>query len=246
MAKRSAPATQKGDELRALKPAHFPTLLHLLLLGARDRPIHITTAELAERIGRSQQAASKHILELEEEGFIRRVRAGSRSGIQLTPRAVETLTLIQALLKSRLESPPTQLELRGRVFTGLGEGAYYVSLKGYRRQFIKKLGFDPYPGTLNLRLSTPADIALRRELKHYDGIHIEGFEDGHRTYGWVKCLPATIGDEVRGAVISNVERGHYDETVLEVIAPIYLRKALNLKDGDEVEVRVLLDLAGLG
>ena len=43
--------------------------------------------------------------------------------------------------------------LTGRVKSGLGEGRYYMSQKGYRAQFAKRLGIDPYPGTLNLRLS---------------------------------------------------------------------------------------------
>lgn len=38
----------------------------------------------------------------------------------------------------------------GRVFSGVGEGSFYVSL--YSKKFLEKLGFRPYPGTLNLRL----------------------------------------------------------------------------------------------
>ena len=44
------------------------------------------------------------------------------------------------------------MELAGRVFTGQGEGKKYVSLSWVKHQIKEKLGFDPYPGTLNLRL----------------------------------------------------------------------------------------------
>ena len=46
-------------------------------------------------------------------------------------------------------------------------------------------------------------------------------------------------DGVDGAVIMP-KRTHYSKDVLEVIAPVSLRERLGLKDGDEVEVEVLL------
>ncbi|MCP8316290.1 MAG: DUF120 domain-containing protein, partial [archaeon] len=75
------------------------------------------------------------------------------------------------------------MEIEGELFSGLEEGAYYVSLENYRRQFIDKLGFDPYIGTLNLKLTSSKDRKLRHELEHYSGISIDGFKNEHRTYG---------------------------------------------------------------
>jgi hypothetical protein len=37
---------------------------------------------------------------------------------------------------------PPSITLEGTVFTGLGEGAYYISKEHYRKQFIEKLGFE--------------------------------------------------------------------------------------------------------
>jgi riboflavin kinase len=42
--------------------------------------------------------------------------------------------------------------LRGRVVSGLGEGQHYISRQGYLKQFREKLGFEPFPGTLNIKL----------------------------------------------------------------------------------------------
>jgi riboflavin kinase len=53
----------------------------------------------------------------------------------------------------------------------------------------------------------------------------------------VKCYPATIDNKVKGALIFAL-RSHYDVSVLEVIAPLCLRKKLNLKDGHKVKVEV--------
>ena len=228
-----------GDKQPAIKPALIPTLIELLLLGAKDEPIKISTSELAKRVGRSQQAASNHLLELEKEGYIERLRVKGGYGVKLSERGIEVLTQIYHRLKQALEVLPESITLQGRVFTGIGEGAYYVSLKGYRKQFVAKLGFDPYPGTLNIRLSTALDRRLRRDLEHYRGIRIHEFEDGQRTYGGARCFRATLNNAIEGAVLA-IDRTHYDDTVIEFIAPVNVRERLGLKDGDEVSINVRL------
>ena len=230
---------EAGERQLKIKPALIPTLIELLLLGAKDEPIKISTYELAKKIGRSQQAASNHLLELEKEGYIERLRVKGGYGVKLSEQGLRVLTNIYQKLRQALEAMPEFITLRGRVFTGIGEGAYYVSLKGYRKQFIAKLGFDPYPGTLNIKLSTPLDRRLRRELEHYRGIRIHEFEDGQRTYGGARCFRATLNDVIEGAVLA-IDRTHYDDSVVEFIAPVNVRERLGLKDGAEVTINVHL------
>ncbi|MCK4434408.1 CTP-dependent riboflavin kinase [Candidatus Bathyarchaeota archaeon] len=134
---------------------------------------------------------------------------------------------------------PPSVTLEGVVFTGLGEGAYYISKERYRKQFIEKLGFDPYPGTLNLKLTTDYDVKTRSELEAYPAVEIEGFRNENRTFGHVKCYPAIIENKVKGALISAL-RSHYGASVIEVIAPVFLRKQLKLKDGHKVNVEVFV------
>ncbi|MCS7115904.1 MAG: DUF120 domain-containing protein [Nitrososphaerota archaeon] len=223
--------------MKSVKPTHFLTLLELLLLGAKDQAIRLSTIELAKRLERSQQAASKYLCELEKVGYIIRMKSGKERYVKLTDKGIEALLSIYSSMRSILEATPKVFEFKGCVFSGLREGAYYISLEGYRRQFIQKLGFDPYPGTLNVRLTSAADRELKRELSRYQGIAIEGFEDKHRTYGGAKCFPALINDSLKCAVVLS-ERTHYDDSVIEIIAPISIRKELHLKDGDLVRVKV--------
>jgi riboflavin kinase len=100
-----------------------------------------------------------------------------------------------------------------------------------------KNGFEPYPGTLNVKLSSDYDIKARKELDGYPAIEIKGFRNEDRTFGFVKCYPAIIGGTVKGALITAL-RSHYDASVLEIIAPVCLRKQLGLKDGNKVKVEV--------
>ena len=78
---------------------------------------------------------------------------------------------------------------------------------------------------------------MKEELESYIGIIIDGFKNGSRTFGPVRCYHTTINDEVKGAIIF-IERTHHKILVLEVIAPICLRKTLNLKDGSKVWLKV--------
>ncbi|MEM2650445.1 MAG: DUF120 domain-containing protein, partial [Candidatus Nitrosocaldus sp.] len=141
-------------------------------------------------------------------------------------------------LKAAIEPLPKVVELAGVAVAGMGEGSYYMSLEGYRRQFLERLGFDPYPGTLNIRLDK-IYIDLKRELAIYPAITIDGFSDGKRTYGWVKCYTARINDRIDGAMLV-LERTHHDESIMEVIAPVKIMDALGLRYGDRIHVKVFL------
>ena len=212
-------------------------MLELLLLGANTKPVEVSTSLLADKIGKSQQAASKHLQLLEREGFLNRNKSGKGNSIKFTKRGTDSVISLYSSLRNVLEKGPRTFEFNGQVFSGMKEGAYYVSLKGYTTQFIEKLGFNPYPGTLNIKLESETDRKMKQELEHYHCININGFEDKHRSYSPAKCFPAIIGHRIGGAVII-IERTHYDDSVLEILAPSKVRDELTIKDGDAVHIQV--------
>jgi len=215
-------------------------LITLANLGASEA-IEISSIEFAQKINTSQQTASRRLKELEKRGFITRVISHKGQSIRITNEGLEMLQKIHIILSNIFEKKPRELTIEGQVFTGLGEGAYYIMQAGYLNQFEEKLGFKPYPGTLNLKLIKQPDLQLRRVLESdsYPGIEIEGFKDEQRTYGPVKCFKVKINQSLPGAILL-IKRTHYEEEVLEIISPEYLRKTLNLKDGDKVRISVEL------
>lgn len=217
----------------------FFILYKLAEMGAYEKTIKISTSFLASKIGLSQQSASRCLIELERKGLIHRIVSKEGSFVKITKAGEDFLRRIYSGLNAIFEGKPRSLVIEGRVFSGLGEGAYYVSRKSYRKQFIEKLGFDPYPGTLNLRITDGRNSRLIMELDAYPGIEIRGFKNRSRTYGPVKCFHAVIDGKEQGAVIFAL-RSHYGRNVLEVIAPVNLRRRLKLKDGDKVRVEILL------
>jgi len=220
-----------------LKVQHILTLAELLAKGARHNFVPITTTSLGKSIHRSQQAASKHLLELERDGYLERIRSGQKVSVRITTRGQAEMTRISSILRSSLESSPSYLEFKGTIISGMGEGAYYMSMKGYAKQFKTKLGYIPFPGTLNVKLKDKVYTEAKRSLDTHDGIMINGFSDGKRTYGWVKCYPAKINSSIDGALIT-LERTHYDDSVIELISHTNIKKAAKLSTGSQISVRI--------
>ncbi|MEM2187853.1 MAG: DUF120 domain-containing protein [Nitrososphaerota archaeon] len=212
-------------------------LLYLAEKGAVVEGVKTSTAALARELGISQQSVSRLLMELAREGLIEKESSGRSMVIRLTDEALELALSLYAKLKEILESP-SEMILTGRVFTGLGEGAYYIQIPFYMRQFEEKLGFKPYPGTLNLKLIRRDDVLRRALVERAARIEIERFSDGRRSYGGARCIKARVGEE--DAAIIFIERTHYPRDVIEILSPVCLRERLGLKDGDIVSVRVSL------
>ncbi len=222
-----------------MKPAHLLVLYKLAESGAHDKEVSSNTTDLAREIGASQQTASRRLIEMEKLGLVERVREGRNEKVRITKEGLSNLTGMYQVLKRVFEVPKKELVMSAAVFSGLGEGSYYMGLEGYRKQFRSKLGFDPFPGTLNLRVRKE-DLGERRLLESYPFIPIDGFANEKRTYGGAKCYKAIVNEDTRGAIVIPI-RAHYGEDVVEIISPESLRKRLRLKDGDLVRVRALLE-----
>jgi riboflavin kinase len=219
-----------------MKPSHLLALYKLSELGATEKDVLCNTSDVAKGIGSSQQTASRRLIEMEKLGLIERTRNGRDQKLRITGEGYHQLSDMYLNLKRVFEAPKKDLVITGTVFTGLSEGSYYMSLDGYRKQFISKLGFDPFPGTLNLRIGKE-DINNRKILDTYPFVYVEGFANEKRTYGPAKCFRAIVNDEVKSAIVLPI-RAHYGKDVVELIAPVSLRKQFKLADGDKVRVRV--------
>ena len=219
------------------RPADVEALKQLALLGALDDHVELASAEFATLLDLSQQTASRRLIELTESGLVHREMGLRKQRIRITEEGRSILEAEQ-LLYARLFEQRDRITLAGAVKTGLGEGRYYLSRPGYKTQFNKALGWDPYPGTLNLELSGPEANKLRF-LRKNPVYTIEAFQAEGRTFGGVTCYPARVGKQECAAILPH--RSHYTTTV-ELIAPVRLRDALPCVDGQRLEVTV--DLTG--
>ena len=223
--------------MEKLSPVLMSELYELVKLKAHQKFVTVSSEELASKMGQSQQAASQHLQRLEKLGLIERRREGLKFAVKLTSKGYDLVRSHYSQLKAAVEEKGRDIVFKGKLFEGLGEGAYYIGLGGYMQQFVKVLGFDPFPGTLNVKLESPIQMEQKREMRSREGLKIRGFENGTRTYGGARCYRAVVNGKVPAAVLV-IDRTHYDDSVLEIISPANFRKDFGLKNGDEVTVAV--------
>lgn len=219
-----------------MKPYLLQTLKELALLGAVENRVELSSLELANLLQTSQQTASRYLLDLDKKGLITRELGIKKQLIRITQAGTQSLEE-EFLQYQQIFELTDKLYLKGKVISGIGEGRYYTEQKGYVDQFNEKLGFIPYPGTLNVEIQYVEKNKLRF-LKNNNAISIDEFKTKDRTFGGVGCFRVEING-VDGAIVMPL-RSHYSN-ILEFISPFYLREKLNLKDGDEVKIVIYLN-----
>ena len=220
------------DELAVLKL--------LALEGGLSGDLKISCSALADRLGASNQTASRRLQRLESADLLERDTVSDGQWVTITDAGERALRAEYEEYRRIFENG-TEIELEGTVTGGMGEGRHYISLPGYNRQFEERLGYEPYPGTLNVDLLEES-VRRRSAVSSLESVPIAGWEDDERTYGPAVCYPATLetadGDRYEGAHTIEPERTHHDEDKLELIAPDKLRDELDLGDDDHLTIHV--------
>jgi len=207
----------------------------IAIRGGCKGPVFVSTQSIGEMLAISQQTASRRLKGLETQGHITRTIAADGQHVTVTGLGEEALRNEFQDYSRIFADHNRGYVLSGTVVSGIGEGKYYMSLPAYKEQFNVHLGFVPYPGTLNIRLP-PSVLPVRKKIDALNWIRIKGFSTDGRTFGDAKCLPCHIGAIPCGIVVPG--RTHYPEDIIEVIAPVALRRKLGVGDTDSVSVEV--------
>jgi len=213
-------------------------LRKIALLGGINNYVAISSRELGDALGMSQQSASKRILELLDEKYLVRDLGARRQRIRITDVGIEELRKEYNEYR-RIFELTDHVTLRGKVVTGMGEGGYYITQKPYMEQFQCKLDFKPFEGTLNVKV-VKEDLGKLEIIRSIPGHIIEGFEKDGRTFGKVIAYKAKIHNIDCAIVVP--ERSHYED-MLELVCKYHLRRTLSINDGDDVDV--IVDLSPL-
>ena len=88
-----------------------------------------------------------------------------------------------------------EIGFEGTITSGLGKGAVFVSIDYYKDNIREKLGFSPYPGTLNLEVGKG-----QQQLRVITPIRIESFKKSGKAYGGASCYKIKI-DGIDAAII---------------------------------------------
>ncbi|WP_303235039.1 DUF120 domain-containing protein [Methanosphaera cuniculi] len=126
--------------------------------------------------------------------------------------------------------------LEGVVSSGMQKASKFIELPVYKKQYEHKLGFTPYPGTLNIKLQNDIEVDVEDEYANkLQKISGEG------KYGDVFFLFASLSTKdntktKKGAILFPV-RSVYTTDTLEFVCEDNLRKTMDLKNGDVVVLK---------
>ena len=121
-----------------------------------------------------------------------------------------------------------QLKIAGQIVSGAKQGAFFTQLDWVREQCLIKLGFAPWPGTLNLEISMD-HVAVIEELKVTEGLELVS-PDSNYCSGHV--FPVSIEGLSAAIVLPAEDVRVHAKNIIEIISPEMLKSALKVIDGD--------------
>ena len=126
------------------------------------------------------------------------------------------------------------LSITGKIVSGAGEGAYFTQIGWVQQQCVEKLGFRPYPGTLNLQISKEFLPAIE-SLNQKKAIELVSPDD---KFCNAVVFRISMG-EISGAIILPEEKVRiHPKNIIEIIAPLNLKAALNMNYGDFLKIKI--------
>jgi len=122
------------------------------------------------------------------------------------------------------------MELTGVIVEGKGKGAFFTSLDWVVEQFQSKMGFRPFPGTLNVRVLDEDLPKLEKFIATKDFELIPRDQDF--CSAWLKRV--RINGIPAAAVFPSEDVRVHGKEVIEIISEVNIKASLNLANGDQV------------
>ena len=126
------------------------------------------------------------------------------------------------------------LKISGKIVGGAKQGAFFTQLDWVREQCLEKLGFAPWPGTLNLEIAVDQVVVIE-DLKVKEGMELVS-PDSNYCSGYV--LPVSIEGLPAAIVIPAEDVRVHAKNIIEILSPEMLKESLGVKDGDWVTLTI--------
>ncbi len=127
---------------------------------------------------------------------------------------------------------PANTIVKGKIISGFGRGKVFTSIDWLKVQVAEQFGFTPWPGTLNLTVGE----AARQFLVEAGDKNPRRLDPPGNGCG-AGCVGVLINGSVPGVVVLPDITDHKPDCI-EIMAPIAVREALGLSDGDEVSLHL--------
>ena len=124
------------------------------------------------------------------------------------------------------------LAITGKIVSGAGEGAYFTQIGWVQQQCDEKLGFKPYPGTLNLEIPEKFLPAIE-VLDQKKGIELISPDP---QFCNAMVFQVSLQDIIGAMILPEEKVRVHPKNIIEIIAPLNIKASLNVKDGDSLNV----------
>ncbi|MBS3054326.1 MAG: DUF120 domain-containing protein [Candidatus Aenigmarchaeota archaeon] len=124
------------------------------------------------------------------------------------------------------------MRIKGKVFSGFGRG--HDLIEKWKGRITYLLKFEPFPGTLNVRLEKPLNMAPYSTIE-MDYVLSHGKRHIDAYFAPIKLVSGGRAEECWA--MRDADKT-YGIDVLEIVATKSLKESLGLKDGDEVEIEL--------
>lgn len=127
------------------------------------------------------------------------------------------------------------LVISGKVVQGGQKAAFFTGLDWVKAQCYEKLGFIPFPGTLNLEL----DYSSVDTVKDLDNAAWKDLVPPDDNFCQSQILPVSANGLKCAMIRPDSKANIHNKQIIELLAPVKLRDTLGLIDGDMVQVCLL-------
>ena len=124
------------------------------------------------------------------------------------------------------------MKLIGYIQSGIGKGSFFTGLDWVVEQFREAMGFEPYPGTLNVRIR-------EEDLPFIDPFFSEKDFDlipDDPQFCSASLKKVKVNGIPAAAVFPSEDVLIHGKSIIEIIANCHLKETLHLDDGDQVTI----------
>ncbi|MEA2108092.1 MAG: HAD-IA family hydrolase [Pseudomonadota bacterium] len=122
----------------------------------------------------------------------------------------------------------------GKIVTGTGKAAFFTQLDWVMAQCAEKLGFVPFPGTLNIDISPQGITSIEPSLSSA----VVELKSPDPKFCSSRIVPANLEGIPAAVLFPAKETRIHSRNILEILAPVAVHKALGKNDGDLVSVTI--------
>jgi CTP-dependent riboflavin kinase len=131
--------------------------------------------------------------------------------------------------------------MTGIIFSDLGQASSFMALDWVQDLLKQSLGYHPFPATLNVRPSTPADAQVWERMRSQSaGTPLPAAADkfcSAKLYRVEIQTPTGSGKVAAAILLPEVK--DYPKDKIEIVAPVRLKDHLGVRDGDRLTLEFL-------